>query len=238
MNNPFKRVFSFYFLASMLLNANAFAQNENDLDAIPDIEAIDVNSHERVPANNTTPKWSFEFKVGEFEPALDGWATYFGEDTTSTFGVSLGYKIWRQLEVGVGIDMIRDSGQGFLPLNNLPGGSVKYKLYPANVYVLYRGVFHEDQLIVPYIGAGITRATYKQEIRNQPGSEGDTDGTHWRGGIQILLDFLDEGGSSAIREDAGVDNTYLTIEASHFEADVDGTELGGDSITIGMVFEF
>ena len=255
ISNQLKRslVCLLFITLAAAFNAVAHAQTGNesdaepfDFDSIPDIET-DGNTQTQAPETiedetnevaSERPHWSFELKAGRFEPVIEDWATYYGKDYTSTAGLSLSYKIWRQFEVGIGIDGIRDSGQGYLPINDILGGEVKYKLYPTHVYVLYRGVFSENQWIVPYIGGGFTRVAYEQDVVNQPSVEGDTDGAHLRGGVQFLLDFVDPGNSVAISEDAGVFNTYFTIEYQNFEAEIDGIDLGGDSVTVGFLFEF
>lgn len=184
------------------------------------------------------PHWSFEIKGGRFEPELDDWQRFFGDDTTSELGVALAYKLKRWLEVGLEADYIHDKGVGQLPLNNTTGGSVTYNLFPANVYVLVRGVFHENQRFVPYIGGGFTRAFYQEKIRNQTTRRGDTNGEHVRAGLQILLDWIDPDGASSLGGELGINNTYLILEVKKFSAEVDGIELGGKSATIGFLFEF
>jgi hypothetical protein len=66
---------------------------------------------------------------------------------------------------------------------------------------------------------------------------GKVDGKHVRFGLQILLDVLDEGNAAGF-EDENVENTYLVIEALRFSAEIDGIELGGDSMQLGLIFEF
>jgi hypothetical protein len=165
------------------------------------------------------PRWSAEIMSGRFEPELEDWATFYGDDEMRQLGFGLGYKLLRQVEVGLAVDYMHD------------------QLYPAHLYVLLRGVFFENQWVVPYVGGGLTRAYYRQAVDNQSSVRGKADGDHTRFGLQILLDALD-GGNAAGFEEESVDNTYLVIERLSFSAEFDGIELGGDSVRLGLVFEF
>jgi hypothetical protein len=183
------------------------------------------------------PYWTLEIKGGEFEPELEEWETFYGDDRTEHAGLAAAYKFLRQAEVGLALDYIKDEGVGFLPLNDELGGEVKLQLYPAHLYVLLRGIFFEDQWVVPYVGGGLTRVYYRQKIENQASVRGEADGDHTRAGLQILLDWFDTGNAVGF-EDEGVENSYLTIEMLSFSAEIDGIELGGESTMIGFAFEF
>ncbi|MEW5755562.1 MAG: MXAN_2562 family outer membrane beta-barrel protein [Pseudomonadota bacterium] len=188
------------------------------------------------------PHWSFEFKGGRFSPAIDDWSTYYGKDSMQHFSASLGYKVLRQLEVGVEAGTMHDRGQGYLPLNDTIGGRVYYELYPLHVFVLLRGVFAEGQWLVPYIGGGWTRMYYKQDVANQERVKGSVDGSHTRAGVQLLLDVFARNSARQLFAQYGIDNTYLFVEQQTIEAEVDAggatVDIGGDSVLLGVLFEF
>ncbi|UCE88234.1 MAG: outer membrane beta-barrel protein [Pseudomonadota bacterium] len=184
------------------------------------------------------PHWSLEIKGGRFFPDLDNWKEFYGNDSTTQLGLGFGYKVLRQLEVGAEASFIRDKGVGFLPLNQMPGGEVTWTLVPVDVFVLFRGVFNENQWVVPYIGGGWTRAFYKQEIKNQEDVEGKTDGYNARLGIQLLIDNMVPGEANSAESRVGLDNTYLYLEAKTFSAKKNDVELGGTSYLLGILLEF
>lgn len=200
-------------------------------------EAAATDSWQFWVAGSTSPHWTLEIKSGRFEPELEEWADFYGDKETDQFGFALAYKFLRQAEFGLAVDYVHDQGVGILPLNGTLGGEVDFQMYPAHLYVLLRGVFSENQWIVPYVGGGLTRVYYRQEIDNQSSVRGKVDGDHTRYGVQILLDWLDEGNAAGFEEES-VENTYLVIEALSFSAEIDGIELGGDSAMFGFVFEF
>jgi len=189
------------------------------------------------------PHWSLEVKGGTFAPDIVDWATYYGERSTGQFEGNLAYKILRQLEAGVAIGRIRDGGQGLAPVHGTFGGHINYQLFPVNVFVVLRGVFAENQWIVPYVGGGWTRMYYKEEFSAQPTVRGYTDGAHARAGLQLLLDALDERAATNMYKYYGVHHTYFFVEAQRTRAMINAVtgesiNLGGTSWLGGLLFEF
>lgn len=191
------------------------------------------------------PYWSIEFKGGLFVPDIDNWSKFYGGRDMSTFGGSLAYKVLRQIEVGIEGMYSRDSGNGFAPDHGEVTGSVKYEVAPLNAFILLRGVFGEEQWLVPYAGGGWTRMFYREEIQYQGEVRGSVDGYHARAGLQLLLDQFDPSAANSFYLDYGVDHTYFFIEANYTRAMIDTTEtpsrsinLGGTSWLAGLLFEF
>ncbi len=189
------------------------------------------------------PHWSLELKGGEFFPAIDNWAQYYGKKYTAEYGGSLAYKVLRQVDVGIEGNYVRDKGQGLAPIHNLTTGNVTYTACPVNVFVLLRGVFSEQQWLVPYVGGGWTRIFYKEEVENQSPVRGAVNGYHSRAGIQLLLDSVDASASNSFYLDYGVFHTYLFLEAEYTHAMADTVSsgrvnLGGRSWLGGLLFEF
>jgi hypothetical protein len=189
------------------------------------------------------PHWSLEVKGGRFIPDIENWSQFYGKQYMGEYGASLAYKILRPLEVGIEGGYLRDMGQGFAPIHNVSSGSVTYKLYPVNVFILVRGIFSERQWVVPYVGGGWTRMYYWEEVEGQGIARGRTDGRHARAGLQFLLDGLDPDASGNFFRDFGVYHTYLFLETERTHAVVDtvsgsSVNLGGKSWLGGLLFEF
>ncbi len=194
------------------------------------------------------PHWSFEVKGGQFYPDIENWKSYYGSDRTSTVMAALAYKVLRQVEVGLEGGYARDNGQGLAPLHNLVTGKVKYEIYPVQAYVLFRGVFSENQWVVPYVGGGWSRIYYREEVQYQPVARGFADGYHGRAGVQLLLDNIDPSASNGLLLDYGINHTYLFIEAQSITANIDTLDtatmttkkvnLGGVNYLAGLLFEF
>jgi hypothetical protein len=199
-------------------------------------------------ATTERPHWSLEMKGGHFVPDIDNWSTFYGSRDTGEYGGALAYKILRQVEAGIEGTYISDRGQGFAPVHNTTMGYVKYGSVPLNVFILARGVFSEQQWLVPYAGGGWTRMFYREEIVDQGVVRGHVNGSHARGGIQLLLDGLDPHAANNMRRDYGIYHTYLFFEARYTRAMVDtvatsstpskSINLGGKSLLGGFLFEF
>lgn len=189
------------------------------------------------------PLWSLEVKGGYFFPAVDNWKTYYGDDKTWHYSGSLAYKLLRQVDVGIDGGMIRDRGRGYAPTNGIITGGVTYTLFPIQAFVLLRGVFSENQWLVPYVGGGWTRMYYRIRVEGQGPVRGSADGYHGRAGLQLQLDAADSDAATNLYLDYGIHHTYLFFEAQYIRAMVDtatngAVNIGGTSYLAGLLFEF
>ncbi len=186
------------------------------------------------------PRWSLEVKGGLFYPELPNWETYYGEDRTSHYAGSLAYKLFRQIELGIEAGYIKDRGTGHAPLHGITSGRVTYELAPVSAFVLLRGVFNEQQWLIPYIGGGATRLYYRAKIEFQEIIRGAANGYYGRAGIQLLLDGVDPSAANSFYLDYGVFHTYFFVEAQRINAatKTSSIELGGTSYLAGLLFEF
>lgn len=184
------------------------------------------------------PRWSLDIKGGRLKPQLEEWKTFYGKDRARTWAVGLGYKITRKFEAGVQISSMRARGKGLLLEDLEPGGDVTYRLWPLHLSAIWRGVFNEDQILVPYFGGGYTHAFYQQDIRNQSRRRGSAAGYHVRVGLQILLDRWDTSAAANFHKYNGVNNTYFFIDFESFSAKKNANDLGGETVSLGLLFEF
>ena len=193
-----------------------------------------------------TPHWSVEVKGGYFYPDIENWKTVYGDDKTWHYAGSLAYKLIRQMEIGVEAGYIKDRGVGYAPLNSakagypIYAGKMTYELAPLNVFVLIRGVFSENQWLVPYAGGGWTRIYYREEIEGQATVRGSVNGYHGRAGLQFLLDEIDSRAAHNLYTDFGIHHTYFfgEIQVTHATVGTPEVNLGGTSYLMGFLFEF
>ena len=115
-----------------------------------------------------------------------------------------------------------------------------YELFPVSLFLVLRGQLTQDQLLVPYVGAGWTRLHYRESIKGQEKREGAINGSYLRAGIQFLLDSIDTRAATTLKTNYGVENSYLFVEIQKMNAKVKSTsiELGGEAILGGVLFEF
>ena len=191
------------------------------------------------------PHWSLELKGGVFLPDTANWSTFYGSSYSGEYGGALAYKVLRQVEVGVAGSYFSASGTGQLPLHGTQaqGGEVTFERAPLDVFVLARGVFNEDQLLVPYVAGGYTRLFYREEVKGQGTTKGSVNGYHARGGVEVLLDGLEPSASRSLYQDYGIHHTYLFLEGKYLHAQADtlpsgSVNIGGTSCLGGFLFEF
>jgi hypothetical protein len=194
-------------------------------------------------SNPQRPHWSLEVKGGFFYPDIESWQESYGSRKTGHYAATLAYKIFRQLEIGLEGGYIKDTGQGFAQLHNTFAGEVTYELFPVNAFLIVRGVFSEEQWLVPYIGGGWTRMYYREKVEFQEDIKGYADGYHGKAGLQFLLDGLDQSAANSFYLDSGVFHTYFFLEAQRTRAMADtvtgeAVNIGGTSYLAGLLFEF
>lgn len=189
------------------------------------------------------PHWSLELKAGAFFPQTAGWSKNYGSSYSGEYGAALAYKVHRLVEIGLEGSYLTASGKGQQPVHGTTSGSVTYELAPLNIFVLGRALFDEDQLLVPYAGAGYTRLFYRQDVKGQGTTEGSVNGFNARAGLQVLLDGLERDASRSLYKDYGIHHTYLFLEGKYLDARADtatggSVNLGGASALGGFLFEF
>ena len=186
------------------------------------------------------PHLSLAIKGGYFYPEEDDWDRFYDDSYTPAFAAEAAWMLTRYFEIGAGAGYIHDSGEGFLPENNTTGGDVDIYLYPVNAYVKLRGVFREDQLLVPYIGGGWTQVFYKQEIENQGNKSGNSSGYHVKAGVELLLNGIDRNSAATARNEFGLKYTYLFVEGEYTSVEDDKTnsDLGGKAWYLGLRLDF
>ena len=135
----------------------------------------------------TSPRWAVELKGGDFEPDLDSFETFYGDDRPGYWATGFTYAFTYWLEAGAEIGYMNEDGVGVLTGQGIPGGAVRYKLFPAHAFVNVRGLFRPEQLFVPYLGVGLSAAYYEERIEQQPERTGVSElGSHVRVGCSSI----------------------------------------------------
>lgn len=183
------------------------------------------------------PRWAFEIKGGKTHSAMEEWSDSYGNDRLTTFALGVGYKPWRPIEIGVDVGYLRDRGHGFAPGHGEATGDVDYRLMPVHLSFTLRGVFDEDQWLVPYAGVAIGRYAYRIDVAAQDRISGSTGGHRYRAGLQLLLDGFEPGAAAGMQV-YGVDNTYLFLEYQETRAELAGSDLGGKAWLGGLLLEY
>ena len=189
-------------------------------------------------ADQLKPSTTLEIRGGLFEPATEGWKEHYGDSQFPELGISFAYRFFWVFDVGFSVSHGKVKGPAQTESSNEQTGEALHQTLPIDVFIMLRGRFSENQWIVPYIGGGYTRFAYRQEVADQSAVEGSTDGSHVRMGVQFLLDALDKRGADFMYRHWGVINSYLIMDYKQTSAKIDGLDIGGESYSLGLLFEY
>ncbi len=184
---------------------------------------------------------SFGLSYGQLEPASDEWKEIYDDDRISTYRVSLGYRFHPTVSVEIGGGYLTKDGKGKTITGSETGAKTTFQAAPVDITLIYRLNYFDDQIIVPYIGGGVSYNYYWENVKDGKELKGGMRGHHATGGLQLLLDNIDTRSAFDLEEDYGIENTYLTIGATHSVIDDFGGEdvdLGGWNYNVGLLFEF
>lgn len=184
---------------------------------------------------------SLGFSYGQLAPSSDEWKEVYSSDQVSNFNISTGYRFSPTLSTEIGIGYLWKNGMGKTLTGKNTGAEVTFQQAPIDLTVLYRLNYMPDQLIVPYIGAGLSYNLYWESVKDGDQIKGGMWGYHATGGLRLLLDRLDPLNARSLREDYGISGTYLVIGATRSVVNDFGgqnVDLGGLNYQGGLVFEF
>lgn len=192
--------------------------------------------------------WAAGFLAGYFVPAVEDWETNYDQRGGLTFNLFAGYSLTPRLSVAAEMAYFSASSQAQV------GGqqtieSQRFTLIPTTIGLEYRFTFDSDQLIVPFVGAGYRRVSYRLKVGNNDDVTGGANGWVGRGGFDVLLNSLDPSSASGLREDYGVVRSYFRLEAQWAKAEApedpltlgatgEDIDLGGTTFLAGLRFEF
>ena len=183
-----------------------------------------------------SPRWAYELRGVYFEPDLERFATFYGDDTDSFFGLAGTYRLRDRLELGGEYGLMKETGVGLLTESGTLGGNVELRLEPFHVFA--NAIFQRaiEQRVVPYVGGGLLVMRYEQKVDFQNDIEGRTDlGWSARAGVRFLLKTHEP-----TRTSSGDPywRALVFLEAQHMSAEVDDLDLGGDAFVVGFRMEF
>lgn len=183
-----------------------------------------------------SPRWTYELRGSYFEPALEQFATFYGDDTDSVIGIAGTYRLRDWLELGGEYGWMEATGVGLLTESGTLGGTVELRLNPAHVFANMIFQHSIDQRVVPYVGAGLMVMRYDQKVDFQDDIEGRTDaGWSARAGARFLIKTHEPSGTSS---GGPYWRALAFVEAQHMSAEVDDNDLGGNAVVIGFRMEF
>lgn len=213
----------------------------------------------------------FELKVSSFQPNVDAqfstspgpYEAVFGNKSELLF--QLGYELHLVRTAGslslgftggywsVQGKALADFalGDGGAVSSNAGSDNTTLQVFPLTAQLSYRFDLFADRFpIAPVLRAGLDYYLWRvldgtDEVTNfEPGKEasGGTYGFHVAAGLHILLDFFAQGMAANFQSNAGVYNTFLTVEYQLSQVDDFGSNtsirLGDETFVFGLALEF
>lgn len=188
--------------------------------------------------------WSVGLAAGYFMPAVEGWEDNYDHRGGWVPSLSAGYVLVSGLAVAADVVYFSADGLARGAITGAPSiEAQELVLIPITVGLESRLGLDPAQLIVPFVGAGYRRVSYRLKVGSNDTVSGGANGWVGRGGVDILLNRLDPSSASGLREDYGVERSYFRLEAQWAQVEAPGTggsdvDLGGTTFLAGLRFEF
>ena len=187
----------------------------------------------------TEEHWAGEVKGGFYFPTNDNMDRFFGGCCNGFYEFRFGRLIKSQLQIDVGLGFMLEKASALGSITNRPSGErFTFMILPISNSVTYRFDRLENQVLVPFVGAGVDYMWYRESLSGSSTS-GWKFGYHAFGGLQILLEWFDR--VTDFMEGEGVNDVYLTLEGRWTQIDNfggNGLNVSGFSTMMGLYFSF
>jgi opacity protein-like surface antigen len=188
--------------------------------------------------------WAVGFAIGYVIPAIEDWEDNYDKPGDWVPDLSAAYALSENWSVAAEIAYFRASSQARGAITGEPSiEEQQLTLVPTTISLEYRLRFDTAQLIVPFVGAGYRRVSYKLKVGENETITGGANGWAGRAGIDVLLNGLDPSSAADFSAEYGVARSYFRLEAQWAKAEAPGTggsdiDLGGITYLAGVRFEF
>ncbi len=187
----------------------------------------------------TDQHWTAQFQGGFFLPTDDVLDQFLGKCCNGMYQLTFGRIFKDKYEVNLGVGLMSEGGTAIGINNGLPSGEdFNFTVVPISNSFVYRADFVENQLFVPYGGAGFDYMYFRENVQGDV-TEGVKFGYHAMAGVQILLEFFDQ--TADALEAEGINDVFLTLEGKWNQIDNfggAGLAFNGFTFSAGLLFAF
>ena len=190
-----------------------------------------------------TPKYSFSLWAGSYCANEAPLNKAYTDNTISIPFIEASYKINNCVESSIGIALAYKF-DGYTVDESLKQSidneTIKMAVIPCYLQANYFYQKIQDQLLVPYVGAGLDAWYYKERVAGERSAQGIKSGYHGLIGAKLLLDRIDPKAAPRMKE-FGINNTYLALEMRYNKIDNFGDSalnLSGPIYKVGILVEF
>ena len=200
-----------------------------------------VESHSNIIIGKK-PEWkwlSLELKGSMWFPENSVVEDFYGTCCNLGAEAEFGLLYKSKFNATVAVGFFHDSGQAVGVDSGLESGDrSSLLLVPIRNNFIFRADFKEEQILVPYAGAGLDYVVFRESVDGDS-IKGLKFGFHGMGGVALLLDRIEEIGSAL--EHSGIDDVYFTVEGRYSKIDSfksTGLDLSGFSAYFGFMMAF
>jgi hypothetical protein len=192
-------------------------------------------------ADEYSPKrFSAGFSGGFFMPKNHVLKEFLSDCCNGIYNFYFGPIFDSKYEVSLGVGFLIEDGQLVAVNTGRPSGEqFNFFVLPISNSFTFRGQFKDNQVVVPYATVGLDYMFFRE---NDQGSvtDGFKFGYHAAGGLMILMEWFDKM-SDYLEREAGINDTFLTLEAKWMQIDNfggHGLDFSGLAFSAGLLFEF
>ncbi|MBW2146537.1 MAG: hypothetical protein JRG73_02545 [Deltaproteobacteria bacterium] len=185
--------------------------------------------------------WSVELRSGVYWPNVDEWEEVYGRKVGFLTEIHLRRQLLPRLEVGGSVGFLVESGHGRTSSGEASDQDFTLFLVPLQVEGVYLFDFLPEQLLVPYVKAGLDLWLFLERGDDSRDWSGTKGGYHGGGGLLLLLDRLDPEGARNFLRSTGIVNSYIVMDARYANVDNFGSsdlDLSGWIFQAGLMFQF
>ena len=157
--------------------------------------------------------WSSEFKVGFWMPQNNVTKKFFNKCCNLVYMVNGGFLYDGKYGIEGGVGFMYENGWALgESTGERSGDRFNFIMVPMETTAVWRMDYSENQIVVPYVKAGVDYVYYRENVKGET-TQGLKTGLHGAGGLQFSLDFFDS--DASLENDYGVNNIYFVIEARY-----------------------
>ncbi|MBF0105376.1 MAG: hypothetical protein HQM16_08630 [Deltaproteobacteria bacterium] len=196
---------------------------------------VGIDAAERTPQN-----WTFEAKAGMMIPTDPQVKGFLGLCCNMGGEFEFGWLYKNRYNVTVSLGGAYDTGTAVgIRSGGASGDKFRLLMIPLRLDFVYRLDFKSEQLILPYVRAGVDTVFFRETTAGESIMNFKY-GLHGGAGVGILLDKIEQLGHD-LETEMGVNDIYLTLEGryamiSSFKST--GLDLSGFYPYLGLLFEF
>jgi len=144
----------------------------------------------------------------------------------------------RNLGLDLGIGTLYGAGHALTRTGRASGEDVELYVLPGSLGLTYRFDFLNEQLVVPSVSAGGDYWAYRENNAFSKRVEGGKNGYYVKGGLGILLDWIEPDSSFNLQDDFGIENVFLELGWTETWMNQEGLNFSAILYQAGFRFEF